>query len=108
MKTPRLHNYEIVKNTMEVYKDRFLRKAEISQLCGLTVEQVSRIIKAAWRLGWVIRIETKLNNDNAWGQGKYSALRTSYKIKRIESWSGLMPLYHQVLDKNREKRTDEK
>jgi len=102
MKTPRLHNYEIVKRTMEIYKDRFMRKTEVSQLCGLTVEQVSRIIKAAWKLGWVSRIETKINNNNAWGQGKYPALRTSYKIKRTDTWSGLMPLYHQTLKKEKE------
>jgi len=60
MKTPRLHNYELVKNTMLNYNESFLRKIEIAQLCGLEVEQVSRIIKAAWKLGWVSRIEQKL------------------------------------------------
>lgn len=101
----RLHNYEIVKRTMEFYKDRYLRKAEVSQLCGLQVEQVSRIIKAAWKLGWVSRIETPIHN-NCFGKGKLSVIRTTYKIKRTESWSGLMPLYNQVLKKDREKRAE--
>jgi len=38
MKTPRLHNYELVKNTMLNYNESFLRKIEIAQLCGLEVE----------------------------------------------------------------------
>lgn len=105
MKESKLHNYEIVKRTMEVYKDRYLRKVEIADLCKLSVSQVSRIIKAAWRLGWVSRIEVPIHN-NCFGEGKLQVIRTTYKIKRIESWSGLMPLYNQVLDKDREKRTE--
>ena len=105
MKTPRLHNYEIVKRTMEFYSDRYLRKAEIAQLAGLQFEQASRIIKAAWKLGWLTRIETPIHN-NCFGKGKLPVIKTIYKIKRTESWSGLMPLYHQVLKKDREERTD--
>lgn len=105
MNTGRLHNYEIVKRTMEFNKDTFLRKAEIAQLSGLGVEQVSTIIKAAWKLGWVTRIETPIHN-NCFGEGNLPVIRTLYKIKRTESWSGLMPLYHQVLKKDREERTE--
>ena len=107
MKIPKLHNYELVKNTMLNYNESFLRKIEIAQLCGLEVEQVSRIIKAAWKLGWVSRIETKINNNNAWGQGKYPALRTSYKIKRTDTWSGLMPLYRETLEKEKSQKEPE-
>lgn len=106
MKATKLHNYEIVKRTMEFYNKTYLRKAEIAQLCGLTVEQVSRIIKAAWKLGWVTRIETKINNDNAFGGGEFSAIRTSYKIKRTDTWSGLIPLYKQVLARDRKGGTE--
>ena len=106
MKVARLYNYEIVKRTMEVYKDTYLRKAEIAALCRLEIEQVSRIIKAAWKLGWVTRIETKVNNDNAFGEGEFSAIRTAYKIKRTDTWSGLMPLYKEVLSRDRKEGTE--
>lgn len=102
----KLHNYEIVKNTMEFYKDRFMRKVEIAEHCGLDVTQVSLVIKAAWKLGWCSRIESPIHN-NAFGQGNLTSLRTSYKIKRLESWSGLMPLYKEVLAKEKEEKNNE-
>lgn len=99
----RLHNYEIVKNTLEVNKDRYLRKAEISVLTNLKQEQVSRIIKAAWKIGWVSRLETPIH-DNCFGQGKFPSIKTAYKIKRTDSWAGLMPLYNKTLTEERKNR----
>lgn len=98
----KLYNYEIVKNTMELKQDRFLRITEISQLSGLGYNQVSRIIHAAWKLGWVSRKE-EYKHNNCFGEGKIPVIRTMYKIKRVDSWAGLMPLYKQVM-KNEKSR----
>lgn len=94
--------YDLIHKTMLMHKDQYLKKSEIAQLTGLQPEQVSRVIRAAYKLGWVERIARTLN-ENAFGEGKFSAMRTAYKITRTESWMGLMPLYHQVLEneKNR-------
>lgn len=92
-----LYNYEIVKRTMDFYKDRYMRITEISQLSGLTYHQVERIMKMAWKLGWVSRIETKHNNDNAWGNGEFTSCRTQYKIKRLDTWTGIDVLYKQII-----------
>ena len=98
-----LHNYEIVKRTLEHHKKEYLRKGQIAHLTGLSTEQVSKVIKAAWRLGWVSRIETRLNN-NAFGRGRFPAIRTAYKIKRFDSWMGFKRLYTDVVERQRERR----
>lgn len=93
-KPPKLYNYEIVKRTLEINQHQFLRINEIAFLCGLSTHQVSRVIKAAWKLGWVERVEIPHHN-NSFGKGAFSVLKTRYKLKRTESWSGIMPLYKQ-------------
>ncbi len=92
MKQPKLYNYEIVKRTLEANQHQFLRINEIAFLSGLSREQTRRVIQAAWKIGWVERTEVPIHN-NSFGEGKFPVLRTQYKIKRLESWSGIMPLY---------------
>ena len=97
MKISKVPNYEIIRLTMLRFKDDFLSKSKIAKLCGLTQQQVSLIIKAGWKLGWVSRVERKLN-DNAFGLGKFSSIKTQYKIKKLDSWIGILPLYKEVLE----------
>jgi predicted transcriptional regulator len=100
MKISKVPNYEIVRLTMQSFKEEFLSKSKIANQSGLTQSQVSLIIKCAWKLGWVSRIERKLN-DNAFGKKKFSSIKTQYKIKKLDSWMGLIPLYREVLENER-------
>lgn len=97
-----LYNYEIVRKTLDFNKSRYMRIIEISQLSGLKYNQVERVIKMAWKLGWVSRIETKINNDNAWGKGKFISCRTQYKLKRVDTWTGIDVLYKQIIENEKE------
>lgn len=92
----RSYNYERVRQAMLLYPHEYLSKKRIAEITGLDKEQVSIVIRAAWRLGWVSRIEQTLN-ANAFGEGKYPTKRTQYKIKRTESWMGIIPLYLRTL-----------
>ncbi|MCA9459440.1 MAG: hypothetical protein KC550_02730 [Nanoarchaeota archaeon] len=95
MNPTKIRVYDLVKNVLMMNKDQYLKVSEIAFLGGLNYEQVERIIKIVYKIGWVERISYPFHN-NAFGKGMPS-LRTAYKIKRTESWIGLRKLYDEVL-----------
>lgn len=97
------NNFKKVRQVMLQFQDQFMRKAEIAEHCGLTSEQVSLIVKAVYKLGWVSRTE-QLKHNNAFNKGKFKALLTAYKIKYTGDWTGYMRLYRELLEKEKLQR----
>jgi hypothetical protein len=96
-------NYEKVRAFLLRYPDRFFSKREIAEAAGLQLYQASNVIRCAWRLGWVERLEQPLN-DNAFGTGKYRTLRTRYRIKMKDEWVGIVPLYKKKIMEDKKKK----
>jgi hypothetical protein len=82
------------------HPDQFLSKREIAEAAGLTLLQTSNVIRSAWKLGWVERLEQHLN-DCAFGKQGLHSLRTRYRIKRRDEWIGIKCLHKRVLAKEK-------
>jgi len=91
-----LPKYEKVRYVLLQYPDQYLSKKEIAEAAGLTLQQAGNVIRCAWKLGWVERLEQHLN-DCAFGGNKYPSLRTRYRIKRKDEWLGIQCLYKRVI-----------
>lgn len=98
---PKTYAYDIVRKFLIMNKNDFYRKCEISELTGLNYVTVHNVILKAWKLGWVVRNEIPVHDRAFQGVPCY---KTQYKIKRTESWMGMTPLYHQIMQNEKKNR----
>ncbi len=94
--------HEQVRMCMVKNKNSFLKITDIAKLSGLDWFQVQRIIKCAFKLGWVKRKEM-IHSKGSFGKDNFNTKKTMYQIVNEDCWLGLYTQYSRVL-KNEKRR----
>jgi hypothetical protein len=84
---------------MLMHEGNFLSIKELSNISGLSYEQVKLIISRAWLSGFVWRYEN-LRHENGFNKGM-KVYKTKYKIKKTDSWIGLHERYKIAMEQRR-------
>ena len=95
-------HHEIIRMTMMQHKDSYLKIGDIAKLSGLDWFQVQRVIKCAFKLGWVKRKEMD-HSKGSFGNDKFNTKKTMYQIVKHDCWLGIYTQYNRILKNEKRK-----